>query len=191
MNLLERQVAVNLDADLGVNHSPVRNIHAEAARLSELTVTGKLHQVSPINAIHPIIDADVVASLKHGDQWTGTIEVRKAHIFVPSKGARSSCRRPRRMISVFVDKPAPIAKTFIRPAPEHPTVAVHVDLHSTLIEVEDIARATVTGQLDVTLGGGGIGLLGSDRRERLDRFVRSPLRHRSLARSPSTARWTA
>ncbi len=162
MTLRERQVEVVLDADLGVNHDPVRNVHADATGdLSALTITGRLHQVSPINAIQPIIDANIVAKLKHDKQWTGTIEVRNGHIFVPkTKGTKLlSASTPDDL--VFVDKPTPIAKTFIRPAPENPTVAVHVDLHSTLIEVEDIARTSITGQLDVSLGGGGIGLLGS------------------------------
>ena len=162
LTLYERDVEVVLDADLGVNHSTVRNLHVEAkGDLSHIEATARLRQVSPINALRPIIDADVEAKLDRGSQWTGTITVKNGHVFVPSKKGTKLLSSSTPDDLVFVDKPVPIAKTFIRPPPEHPTIAVHVEMWSTVVEVEDIARTNVTGQIDVTLGGGGIGMFGT------------------------------
>lgn len=162
IDLFGRDVEVQVDADLGVNHDPTPNLHAEAkGDLSKLDIKAKLHQVQPSNALRPLIDADVDASLQHTDRWTGTVNIRNGHIFVPQKKGSNLMSSSTPDDLVFVDKPTPIAKTFIRPPPEHPNIDVAVDLRSTLVEVEDIARANVSGNLQLKLGGGGIGLDGS------------------------------
>lgn len=162
VDLFGRDVEVLVDADLGVNHDPTPNLHAEAkGDLSKLDVKARLHQVQPSNALRPLIDADVDANLAHSDRWTGTVNIRNGHIFVPQKKGSNLMSSSTPDDLVFVDKPTPIAKTFIRPPPEHPSIDIAVDLRSTVVEVEDIARTQVSGKLQVKLGGGGIGLDGS------------------------------
>ena len=162
LNLYDRDVGVTLDADLGVNHDPVRNIHIEGTGdMSAIKFTGLLHQVQLANSIQPFIDANVEGDLKHTDRWTGNITIRQAKIFVPQKKGNKLLSSSTPDDLIFVDKPTPLPKTFIRPPPEHPSIDIAVTLRSTSLEVENIAKTNVSGQLQVKLGGGGIGLDGT------------------------------
>lgn len=146
---------VNADGLLGagdVHLTGMVGLTGSSPTTADLTL--KLHKVSPIGSIQPVIDGVMGAKLARKDgQWTGEVTVTQATVNIPTTSTGTKLLpmgEPSDM--EFVDAPPPPPTSIHLDAPEHPWLVVNVDVAPTEVIADEI-RAVVKAK-DLTLSYG-------------------------------------
>ena len=157
-------VTVKLDARLGggrVALAGTASLSSADGTSAEATIA--LHQVSPISASHPVIDAQIAVQLRRADrQWRASIGVRDAQVTVPDRSARELHPVGAPADLVFGDSRAP---TPARPQapPAHrardPVLVATLDIRPAHVRSPEF-RGDVGGTLTAAIGDG-LSLAGS------------------------------
>jgi len=129
-----------------------------------------LKKISLIRAHQPVIDAHVEAHMKHGDHWTGDIEVAHAHVVIPNSGGHKLLESSAPSDMLFVDAP-PKIEPWQREAPSHPYLVANIKILPTTLDILD-EQYEVSGRgfghLELSVGRDGIGAEGVIEAERGD-----------------------
>ena len=148
----------------------------------DLTLT--LRKVSPIGAVEPVIDADVTAKLRKGqDRWIADLLVQNGSIVVP-KGRGEKLKPlgpPEDMVFLSGDPGGRRGRNDAPPS--RPVIEVRVTLGPTHIQSDEL-RGVVRGKVTITADAESIGLVGGVEAYRgdLDLFGRRYLVERAAAR---------
>jgi hypothetical protein len=152
------RLAVSVDGRLGagdVRGNATLTLDGVLPDKVEASLT--VRHVSPIGAIEPVVDANASAHLeRHGRRWTGTAQIRDGNVAIPMPGTPLLPAGTPGDIS-FVGETPHVAMS--HRGPSDPWLVLDVHLGTTTVvasslEVVDDARATVSGQVRVSVGDG-------------------------------------
>jgi hypothetical protein len=181
----QRDLRIKLDGKLGggtVKASGSIGLVGAAPTGGDLTLT--LRKVSPIGAVEPVIDADVTAKLRKGqDRWIADVSVQNGSVEVP-KGRGEQLKPigpPEDMVFLSGDPGGKRGRA--ETPPSQPVFEARVTLGPTHIKTQEV-RGVIRGKVTITIDGDAIGLVGGIEAYRgdLDLFGHRYLVERAAAR---------
>ena len=181
----QRDLRIKLDGKLGggtVKAAGSIGLIGAAPTGGDLTLT--LRKVSPIGAVEPVIDADVTAKLRKGqDRWIADVNVQNGTIVVP-KGRGEKLKPigpPEDMVFLSGDPGGKRGRA--EEPPSRPVLEARVTLGPTHIQTQEV-RGVIRGKVTITVDGDAIGLVGGIEAYRgdLDLFGHRYLVERAAAR---------
>lgn len=170
IDIVKKEIHATLDGKIGrgtIKGKAVARLTGSMPTAAELTLA--LRQVSPIGEIQPVIDADITGYLvRTKTKWTGKLAVKNGNIYVPPEAGNELLITGTPSDLVFIDAQPIIVKPK-RHQPTAPWLVAQVDIEPTKLLVDDTDfrfDGVASGQLQLSLGQGGIGLDGAISTER-------------------------
>ncbi len=167
-------VLKKLDAKLGKgNITATANVDLAGSVPKKLHAEATVSEISLVRAFQPTIGAAVTVDLAHDrEQWSGTIDINKAHVDIVKSGGVKLLDAAAPDDIVFLDEGGHDAITLgARLPPTRPWLVSHIKIHPTAVTVlqdQFQVRGSALGNLELSLGQGAVGLDGTLEATRAD-----------------------